>query len=74
MTQRTFQLVDFSAMTEKEYKAKYRFEHTHKKCRRETATGGQFTYHITPTSIGSIVVVECNVCKKKKDVTEYGAW
>jgi len=71
---RQFQIVDFSMLTEKEYSAKRRFETSHQKHKLEVAAGGQFTYHITPMAIGSIVIVECNACRKQKDITEYGAW
>lgn len=36
------------------------------------AIGGQFTYSITPTSIGTIVVVEDAVTGEELDITDYG--
>lgn len=39
-----------------------------------TALGQQFTYHITPGGLGPTVVIECNHCHKKKDVTGVEKW
>jgi hypothetical protein len=38
------------------------------------AIGGHLTYSFTPTSIGTIVVVENNVTKEKIDLTDYDLW
>lgn len=38
------------------------------------AIGGHFTFHITPTSIGTVIEIECNACGKKKDATDYESW
>jgi hypothetical protein len=27
-----------------------------------------------PTGVGSAVEIECLICKKKKDITDYGSW
>jgi hypothetical protein len=42
--------------------------------RQRGAIGGQFTYHLTPTSLGLIVKISCNACEKTKDVTDYDSW
>ena len=33
-----------------------------------------FTYCFTPTGIGDAVMVRCDVCRKKKNVTDYDCW
>jgi hypothetical protein len=38
------------------------------------AIGGAFKYMFTPTSIGTIVKVECSWCKQIKDVSDYEDW
>lgn len=60
--------------SEKETAALAKFERKHREHKQDTAIGGQFTYHITPMSIGVQIEVSCNACKKKKDITEYGVW
>lgn len=37
------------------------------------AIGGRWTYKITPTSLGTILVVQC-ACGAEEDVTDYGNW
>lgn len=37
------------------------------------AIGGRYTYHITPTGIGTVTSVSC-ACGEKKDVTDYDSW
>lgn len=39
----------------------------------EGATGGKFTYHFTPTSLGTITKVSC-ACGKNIDLTDYKSW
>lgn len=34
-------------------------------------TGGQFSYILTPTSIGINVVMRCNITHLEKDITDY---
>jgi len=38
------------------------------------AIGGHITYSFTPTSIGTAVTVECNICGKKENITDYDSW
>ncbi len=38
------------------------------------ATGGRFTYHFCPTSIGTVVTVTDGVTNVTKDFTDYGDW
>lgn len=38
------------------------------------AIGGTFTYHFTPTSIGTVMKIECGWCKEVHDFTDYGSW
>lgn len=38
-----------------------------------SASGGELTYHFTPTGIGVVVVVE-HFSGAKLDLTDYGSW
>ncbi len=35
------------------------------------AIGGRLSFVFTPTSIGSMVEVKCNICKRVEDITDY---
>ena len=39
-----------------------------------TAIGGRFSYRLTPTGVGTAIVVVDNLLKKEKDVTDYASW
>lgn len=36
--------------------------------------GGAYTYHITPTSIGTVIKLENSVTKANIDLSEYDLW
>lgn len=38
------------------------------------AIGGCFTFSFTPTSIGTIIRIECASCKGKIDLSDYEDW
>ena len=38
------------------------------------ASGGRFTYSFTPTSLGEILKITDNLCKKTLDLTDYDSW
>ncbi len=38
------------------------------------AIGGHVTYSFTPTSIGTAIIVQCGVCKKVMNITDYESW
>ncbi len=40
----------------------------------EGAIGGGLTYSFTPTGLGMIVKVTCNLTKLELDVTDYASW
>lgn len=42
----------------------------HSKC-YAGAIGGNKTFSITPTGLGDIVKVKCNICDKEYDLTSY---
>jgi len=39
-----------------------------------TAIGQQFTYSITPSTLGDTVSIRCNYCGKEKDITNTDNW
>lgn len=65
-------MIDFK-LTEKEEKDALEFSKEHKKCTngKLTTIGGRISYEITPVSIGHFVSIVCNICGKKKNITDY---
>jgi hypothetical protein len=71
-------------MTEHEYKFKINakvhqeildFIKAHKHPRMDSPVDGKsFKYSFTHTSIGTVVEIQCCMCRKKKDVTDYDCW
>jgi hypothetical protein len=51
---------------------KFRNDHYHEGV--DSTIGGKFSFIFTPTGLGNIVEVQCNICKEKKDMTEYEYW
>lgn len=50
-------------------------EKHNKKCKGSYgAIGGKITYKFTPTSLGIIILVNCDCCKDKIDLSEYEDW
>lgn len=39
-------------------------------CKPADVTGAKFAYTFIPTSIGLVIKVECDICKKNLDLTE----
>jgi hypothetical protein len=57
------------------------FQIEHQNCCREklgkdffSTTGGGFSYIVTPTGLGDIIVIRCNSCKAEKDITDTENW
>ena len=38
------------------------------------AIGGRWTYEFTPTGLGVITIIRCNLCKAEKNVTDFDSW
>jgi len=38
------------------------------------ASGGQFSWIYTPTTLGTVTVIRCNISKEEEDVTDYSEW
>lgn len=69
--------MDKITFTEKEKERIEQFMLQHKNCVQYylgksffSTTGGQYTFIITPTGLGNIVQVRCNICDKIEDVTD----
>ena len=37
------------------------------------AIGGRWTYKLTPTGLGTIIVVQC-ICGEEENVTDFNSW
>lgn len=66
----------FLQLNEKEQELANEFVKEHKDCieYNHSTIGGHFDYIVTPTSIGEIVHIQCSICKKNKDITDYDCW
>lgn len=47
-------------------------ENKHGECK--AAIGGRYTFSFTPTSLGTIIKVQCGSCEEQLDITEYENW
>ena len=56
-------------------KACKEFYHEHSMCMSKSGAMGEcFSYIITPTGLGTILEVKCNVCGKSKTITDFDNW
>ena len=58
------------ALSSKENEAANKFFEKH----RRKCHANNLRYIFQPTAIGTIVKVQCPICKKKKEVTDYELW
>ena len=68
--------MDLIKLDKKEVEAANKFYEKHKSCPQLllgkpwfSAEGGLLTYEITPTGLGNIVVIKCNACGKRENIT-----
>jgi hypothetical protein len=63
-------------LNEKEQKLVNNFKNIHKQCveKHPLTSGGHFEYIITPTGIGTICKIKCNICNEIQDITDYDCW
>lgn len=63
-------------LNEAEQTAANDFIEKHLTCVKEhpTTIGGSISYTFTPTGVGTGVEIQCNICKTKTDITDYGNW
>ena len=54
-----------------EYK---KFVNEHKKCNCSTNIGGKISVIFTPTGLGNVKSVKCNICKEVKHITDFECW
>ena len=63
-------------LNEKEVEASNKFYEKHKSCPQLllskswfSTEGGLLTFEITPTGLGDVIVIRCNACGKKENIT-----
>lgn len=63
-------------LSENEIKDSEAFEEKHLECARKhpTTIGWHITYCFTPSSIGTVVMIRCNLCGEEKNITDYDLW
>lgn len=68
-------------LDEKEVEAANKFYQEHKSCPQLllgkswfSTEGGLLTYEITPTGLGNNIVIRCNACGKKENITNINNW
>lgn len=73
--------MDNIVFTENERESIESFYHKHKNCCVKylgksffSTTGGQYTFLITPTGLGNVIQVRCNVCEEVEDITDISNW
>lgn len=58
-----------------EQQACQEFYRKHSMCMSKSGAIGEcFSYIITPTGLGTILEVKCNVCGKSKTITDFDNW
>lgn len=57
-----------------EYENAGKFAEEHESCKSESAMCEKFAYYFIPGSIGTNVHVECLICGKKENITDYDRW
>lgn len=48
-------------------------KHKHKN-KSVGAIGGKYSYIVTETGIAPHIVIQCNICNKKLDISDYESW
>ena len=68
-------------LTSKEEEEAKQFFLEHKECSYThlskpffSTTGGQFTFLITPTGLGNMISVRCNICDEMREITDVSDW
>lgn len=61
-------------LTELEVKRTRQFYEEHKDCPFRSATGGKYTFMITPTGLGDCINIRCNSCHKEQGITDIDSW
>lgn len=66
-------------MNDAEYdEAKKFIYEEHAECRKKIKPCAGYSYgyklSLTPLNLGTVMEVECTICKKSKDVTDVGGW
>ena len=45
-----------------------------KNCKCTATIGGKISITFTPTGLGDVIIVRCNVCGKEKEITDVSNW
>lgn len=68
-------MVKFELSDKEESQARtFQEEQTSKQASSFSPIGGRFSYIITPTSVGHLVVIKDNQIGDEKNITEYDSW
>lgn len=61
-------------LTEKQLESFHNFRKNHNHNNNDSTIGGKFSFIFTPTGLGNIIEIQCNICKEKIDLTDYDKW
>ena len=63
-------------LSPKEIEKAEAFEKEHLECAKKhpTTIGGSISYEFTPTSVGTAVIIKCNLCDEQENITDYDIW
>ena len=59
-----------SFLSDSEKERANQFIKEHKSCGWFATEGAKYTYHLTPTGLGTIVKIECNCCNSIRDISD----
>ena len=60
--------------TEQVYAQNFIKEHSICLKQHPSTIGGGISYIFTPTGVGTIVEIQCNICGTKTDISDYDKW
>lgn len=62
-------------LNENETEQYHKFVAEHKSCRQKAGIiGGGYSITFYPTGLGCAVIVKCDICGAKKDITDISCW
>lgn len=67
-------MLDSIEFTKEEKNQFESFMRRHRHCQCTSTIGGKFSYILTPTGLGTLIKIKCNVCGKERDVTDSENW
>ena len=61
-------------MNDNEKTAFSKFMRKHRRCKSDSAIGGDISVEVTATGLGYTFIAKCNVCRDQKNITDVSCW